>query len=115
PAGDRAVDLTDLAFGEVPLGASKSLAVGVANTGTARLLLCLDGATLADCTDLSRIQPDTAPFRAQFDNPEEDGSWAVGSNDEREFIVTFTPTDEAPVQASLILVHNAQSKTTTIN
>lgn len=115
PAGDRAVDLTDLAFGEVPLGASKSLAVGVANTGTAQLLLCLDGATLAECTDLSRIQPETAPFRAQFDNPEEDGSWAVGSNDEREFIVTFTPADEAPVQASLILVHNAQSKTTTIN
>ncbi len=115
PAGDRSADLTDLSFGEVPLGATKVLPVEVANSGSAVLYLCLEGTSRPGCTEMSRIQPDTAPFSVKFDNPSEDGSWKVDSSDEREFIVSFTPTDEAPVQASLLLVHNAQSKTTTIN
>ncbi|MCA9553849.1 MAG: choice-of-anchor D domain-containing protein [Myxococcales bacterium] len=115
PAGDRGVDLTDLSFGEVPLGATKQLAVGVANPGTDKLVVCLKDNSSTKCTDVSRIQPDTAPFSVQFDNPDGDGNWAVDDGADREFVVSFTPVEEGQVAASLILVHNATERTTTIN
>ena len=116
PSGERDQTLTDLVFGEVPLGATTELAVGVANVGNDVLLVCLTGATDVTCTDVSRIQPDTAPFSVVFDNADaETNTWVVDDGSEREFVVRFTPVAEGPVAASLILVHNSFEKTTTIN
>jgi hypothetical protein len=116
PTGDTSVTLTDLSFGEVPLGATKQLAVGVSNVGNDDLVVCLKDATSASCTDVSRIQPDTAPFSVLFENPDaETNTWKVDDGAEREFIVRFTPVAEGGAAASLILVHNSSERTTTIN
>ena len=55
-------EISEIDFGEVPLGVPFLRPVGVKNIGDDQLRICLPGATDMACTEPSRIQPDTAPF-----------------------------------------------------
>ena len=114
PVRDPQVEITEFAFGAVPIGAPFTKAVGVRNTGDLTLELCMDGAPEKKCEESWRIQPDASPFSAQFDNILEEGLWAVDEGGEREFTITFRPTEEGPVNATLILVHNGDNGPTTV-
>lgn len=113
---DMRVELTDVAFERVPLGATKTLFVGVANAGSDRLRICIEGTTLPTCTEMSRVQPEGTPFAPLFENPAEDnGAWLVEKGSDREFRIDFTPATEGEFNASLIIMHNAQGGSTTLN
>lgn len=113
---DMREELGDLGFGRVPLGATKTIYVGVANKGSDRLRVCIEGTTIPTCTELSRVQPEGSPFVPSFDNPAEDnGAWLVEKGSDREFRIDFTPVTEGEFNASLIITHNALAGSTTLN
>ncbi len=114
PGLENQPEINEIDFGAVPLGVPYLRAVGVRNIGDDTLRVCLAGATDTDCTEASRVQPDNAPFTPQFDNPSETGAWVVERGTDREFTLTFHPTVEGDVSATLILVHNAANGPSTI-
>lgn len=107
-----AVDSLD--FGEVPLGASVTLALGVTNTGSDILRICLEGHTAGDCQDTTRLQPEEGPFQVEFENKADNNTWVLDPRANREVEVTFTPVEEGPISVSLILTHNTLQRSTTI-
>lgn len=111
--GDDAI--TELDFGNVPLGAVATLAVGVNNSGTDVLKICLADTTTTDCTEPTRIQPENSGFTFRFENAAIDtGAWLVEKGSDREFSITAIAGQEGPLTATLLIMHNAMQKTTSI-
>lgn len=115
PRVDSEGSIDTLDFGNVPLGAVATLAVGVNNSGTDVLVICLAGATDNECSEPTRIQPEASGFSFLFENPAIDtGAWLVEKGADREFSITAVVGQEGPVTATLLIMHNAQQKTTSI-
>lgn len=114
PMAGGEVEITEVDFGAVPLGVPFLRPVGVANIGDDALRVCIAGASDPECAEASRVQPDSAPFTTDFDNLSESGVWVVEKGSQREFTITFQPTEEGPISATLILVHNAGNGPTTL-
>ncbi len=111
--GDEAI--TELNFGNVPLGAVATLAVGVNNAGTDVLKICLADTTDTECPEPTRIQPDPSGFTFRFENASiETGAWLVEKGSDREFSITAVAGQEGPLTATLLIMHNAAQKTTSI-
>lgn len=105
-----------LAFGETVLGGPVTLAVSARNTGTGDLRVCLTTEDpKGECLETTRLEPADAPISAELAGLSESGTWDVPSGATRQFLVEYSPVEEGPVTASLILVHNgANGPATTI-
>lgn len=104
-----ALSPTELDFGDVPLGATKSLTISVENKGSDLLQICLaDTHIPGACADKTLVDPASQPFKALFESPSQDtGAWTVERSEKRDFSVTFTPLAEGRFSATLIIAHNA--------
>jgi ASPM-SPD-2-Hydin domain-containing protein/HYDIN/CFA65/VesB family protein/flagellar associated PapD-like protein len=103
-----------LSFGEVPIGAKKTLSLSIQNKGTDVLRVCVAASDLPACESTTRIDPEDAPFRADPSDPDaEHGTWSVERGSMRDFAVTFAPVTQGTVSAKLILVHDAANGPTT--
>jgi hypothetical protein len=111
---DGTTEISEVDFGAVPLGVPYSRPVGVKNIGSDTLDVCIAGNTDPGCTEVTRIEPDGAPFVAAFDNLSETGIWAVQKGGDRELTLTFHPQAEGDLSATLVIVHNGQNGPTTI-
>lgn len=99
-----------LAFGDVPLGSWRELPLSVRNKGNDTLIICIEGTNLPNvCDDVSSVDPADAPFSANYESPEEDGSWAVAKTATRELMVRFQPLLPQAYSGTLTLVHNGSS------
>lgn len=108
------LDVTELDFEQVPLGASKSLPLKIENRGQLPLIVCAqmpgEGQTAETaCTELTRLEPEGGPFGVVYENLTEKGAWLVAETDARELIVTFSPIQEGPIEGKLTLFHNASN------
>jgi hypothetical protein len=105
-----------LAFGDVPLGAQKELALSVKNIGNDVLRVCVEGTDLPQvCEEPSSIEPVDSPFAAIFENLEEtDKSWAVAKQMTRDLIVRFRPLAAQSFSGTLTIVHNGTNSPTIV-
>ncbi len=110
PKTNNPTDTLD--FGQVPMGVPLQLPLLAKNTGSDDLFICMQDSTGGRCTEKTHIDPAGAPFETRFENVAADG-WQVGVGTDREFLVRFTPKDEGPVEAVLILGHNGKNGPTT--
>ncbi|MEM7678724.1 MAG: choice-of-anchor D domain-containing protein, partial [Myxococcota bacterium] len=117
PPADRPSEgLTQLDFGDVPVGIPEVRPLGIRNIGTDTLTVCVSGASVADCVSDTAISPSNASFVIEFENIDlASGTWSVASGQSREVAVRFSPTTEGRFAAILRIVHNgADGGVTTI-
>ncbi|MBI4818177.1 MAG: choice-of-anchor D domain-containing protein [Deltaproteobacteria bacterium] len=110
-APEIAVEPLALDFGEVPLGATRKLAVDVEDTGTDDLHVCVeDGATA--CSELSRVDPSDAPFSMSFE-PVIEGEFIVPKGSTQDLEIRFAPNAEGRFEAKAVLSHDGKNGPTT--
>jgi hypothetical protein len=105
-----------LAFDEVLLGSSKTLALDVSNRGDDVLRICVDGTEHARCAaQASGVRPANTTFSVAFDGvTEEKKSWNVEKGATRQLLVTYAPAAEGPAGATLVLIHDGENGPSTL-
>jgi hypothetical protein len=105
-----------IAFGEVLLGTSKTIALDVSNRGDDALRVCVEGTEHARCAgQASGVRPEGAPFSVAFDGlTEEKRVWNVEKGMTRQLLVTYTPLAEGPAGATLVIIHDGDNGPSTL-
>lgn len=111
--GRLAIDPLELDFGDVPLGAVKGLMVKATNTGEDTLRFCITEGAIAECREVSGIDPSSSPYQIAW-GPLEDGGLHLVTAAEHELIIRFQPTTEGTFEATARFAHDGGNPTVAI-